>query len=166
MCSETQREQLCPQLSQRRDHPNSARSSLVTHSWLPSGQRNLCSESMELSPCPLILSPHVQLTMHATEAEWSGTRLGAALEITEVTVIKMLSDKRLTVQLGSLRAGGQQGWKQLLGRGQGADDHSSLREPRLEKLPEGYIGKGLLRGRRMGGWRALLLQVLPSVTYN
>lgn len=88
--------------------------------------------------------------MRATETEWSGARLGAALKIAEVTVIKMLSDKCLTVQLGSLLAEGQHGWKQLLGKGQWADDHSNLGEPRLEKLPEGYIGKGLLRGRRMG----------------
>lgn len=43
----------------------------------------------------------------ATETKWRGTWLGATLEMAEVTVIKMLSDKRLSVLLGSLRAEGQ-----------------------------------------------------------
>jgi len=72
---------------------------------------------------------------HATETEQSGTWLGATLKITAVTVIKMLSDKRLTVQLGSLCAEGQHGWKQLPGSRQWADASSYLGDLRLEELP-------------------------------
>lgn len=57
------------------------------------------------------VSPHAQAVKHATETKWSGTWLGATLKIAEVTVIKMLSDKRLTAKLSSLCAEGQHGWR-------------------------------------------------------
>lgn len=66
----------------------------------------------------MCFSLHAQILKHATETKQSGTWLGAALKITALTVIKMLSDKRLTVQLSSVCAEGQ---RELPGRGQWAD---------------------------------------------
>lgn len=47
------------------------------------------------------LSLHQWVGKDATATQGSGTWLGAALRITQVTAIEMSSDKRLTVRLGS-----------------------------------------------------------------
>lgn len=102
---EIQGEQLCPQLSTV-SAANLARARgitpisavpLITH----------CRPEQPLLPVQPVPSSLMGLSLHqwvgkdATATRGSGTWLGAALRITQVTATEMSSDKRLTVQLGS-----------------------------------------------------------------